>query len=220
MTLRALEGTMEIDKLLPATFTAPGLSEAEFLELCARFPDATVEYTSDGTVIVMPPTDPENGASVHEVGKQLGIWRDKTGRGIVLGPDAGFRFRDGSRRSPDAAWFDRGRWREAKQAAKPGQRFPVFAPDFVIEIRSPDDRVRKLREKMEEYIANGVQFAWLIDPQERTVSIYRAGQSPQALDPEVLSNPAAVAGEGPVAGFVLHLERVFDPLGSLPPAAN
>lgn len=200
-------GALEIGKLLPATFTAPGLSEAEFLELCGRFPDAMVEYTSDGTVIVMPPTDPESGASVHEVGKQLGIWADKAGKGIVTGPDAGFHFRDGSRRSPDAAWFDRTRWREAKRSAKPRQRFPVFAPDFVTEVRSPDDRIRKLRGKMEEYIANGVQLAWLIDPQDRTVSIYRAGQSP-----EVLSNPATVAGEGPVAGFVLNLDRVFDPV--------
>ena len=206
-------GALEIDKLLPATFTAPGLSEAEFLELCGRFPDAMVEYTSDGTVIVMPPTDPENGVCVGEVFGQLRDWARQERRGLASGPDAGFHFRDGSRRSPDAAWFDRTRWREAKRSAKPRQRFPVFAPDFVIEVRSPDDRIRKLRGKMEEYIANGVQLAWLIDPQERTISIYRAGQSPEALNPEVLTNPATVAAEGPVAGFVLNLDRVFDPVG-------
>ena len=86
-----------------------------------------------------------------------------------------------------------------------GERFPVFAPDFVIEVRSPDDRLRALRGKMEDYIANGVQLAWLIDPVERTVAIYRPGQPPQ-----VLNNPASVAGEGPVAGFVLNLDRILD----------
>lgn len=197
--------TIAIDKLLPATFTAPGLSEAEFLELCAQFPDAMVEYTSDGTVIVMPPTDPESGARVHEIGKQLDAWRDKAGKGIVTGPDTGFRFRDGSRMAPDAAWYDETRWREAKKTLKPRQRFPVFAPDFVIEVRSPDDRIGRLREKMEEYIANGVKLAWLIDPQERMVTLYRAGQGP-----EVLQSPSTIRGEGPVVGFVLNLERVFD----------
>jgi Uma2 family endonuclease len=201
-------GTLEIDKLLPATFTAPGLSEAEFLELCGRLPEATVEYSSDGTVIVMPLKDPEESVRGGEVARQLGGWGHQHRLGYVTGPDTGFHFRDGSRRSPDAAWFERTRWREAKQAAKPPQRFPVFAPDFVIEVRSPDDRIRKLREKMEEYMANGVQLAWLIDPHERTVSIYRAGQAP-----EVLNDPASVPGEGPVAGFVLNLDRVFDPLG-------
>lgn len=173
-------GTLEIDKLLPATFTAPGLSEAEFLELCAQFPDAFLEYTSDGTVIVMPPTDPEHGVCGGEVFGQLRDWARQDRRGLASGPDAGFYFRDGSRRSPDAAWFDRTRWREAKQSAKPHQRFPVFAPDFVIEVRSPGDRLRKLQEKMEEYIANGVQLAWLIDPQERACRFTVARRLPRS----------------------------------------
>jgi Uma2 family endonuclease len=193
---------LEIEKLLPATFTAPGLSEAEFLKLCAKFPDAMVEYTSDGRIIVMPPKDPESGALGAEVAAQLGNWAHDQGNGHVCGPDPGFFFRDGSRRSPDAAWFDDARWRAAK---KPRVRFPVFAPDFVIEVRSPDDRIGALREKMQEYIANGVQLGWLIDPMERRVTIYSGGQPPR-----VLKNPATVAGEGPVAGFVLSLERILN----------
>lgn len=193
--------TFEIDKLLPATFTVPDLSEAEFLEFCAKVPDATLEYTPDGTLLIMPPTDPESAARVFEVGRQLGNWAIDQHHGIVIGPDGGFRLPGGSRRSPDAAWFNEVRWEKAKT---PGTRFPNFAPDFVIEVRSPDDRLPALREKMEEYLNNGVQLGWLIDPIEGTVTIYRSGR-----EPEVLANPASVAGEGPVAGFVLTLKRVF-----------
>jgi Uma2 family endonuclease len=75
----------------------------------------------------------------------------------------------------------------------------------VIEVRSPDDKPRLLREKMEDYMANGVKLAWLVDPLERTVTLYRPGRAP-----ETLANPASVAGEGPVEGFVLDLDRVFD----------
>src|SRR5258708_27413619 len=191
------------ENLLPVTLTAPGLSEAEFLALCAQFPDATLEYTADGTVIVLPPTDPETSARVSEVGRQLGNWAIQQGRGVVIGPDGGFRLPDGSRRSPDAAWFDAERWRSAK---RPGTRFPVFVPEFLIELRSPGDRIRTLREKMEEYLANGVQLGWLIDPMERTVTIYRPGQAPQ-----MLTNPARVEGEGAVAGFILDLARILLP---------
>jgi Uma2 family endonuclease len=197
MTLAALD----IEKLLPATFTFPGMSEVDFLALCAQFPDQTLEYTADGTVIVMPPTDPESGARGAELIAQLSHWAREQRRGIVTGPDAGFFFAGGARRSPDAAWFDADRWQNAKT---PGTRFPVFAPDFVIELRSPDLRSVALREKMQEYIANGVQLGWLIDPVERTVAIYR---SDRAL--EILTNPSSVAGEGPVAGFVLKMERIF-----------
>jgi Uma2 family endonuclease len=192
---------LEIEKFLPATLTAPGMSESEFLEWCSKFPDAMVEYTKDGTVIVMPPTDPNSGGRVMEVGRQLSNWAKKHGKEGVCSPDSGFRFPDGSRLSPDAAWFDARRWAEA---TKSGERFPVFAPEFVIEVRSPDDRIRALREKMEDYLANGVQLGWLIDPKERTVTIYRPD-----LPPQVLSNPDSVAGEGAAAGFVLNLDRVL-----------
>jgi len=51
---------------------------------------------------------------------------------------------------------------------------------------------------------NGVKLGWLIDSMQHTVSIYRPGRAP-----EILANPSAVAGEGPVDGFVLNLEHIF-----------
>ena len=194
---------LNIEDMLPATFTAPGLSEEQFLALCAKFPDALLEYSEDGTVIVTPPTDPDSGIRVQYVSQKLGEWAEQNARGAVVGPDTGFFFPNGSRRAPDATWFDMDRWRAARQK-HPRLRFPTFAPEFVIELRSPGDRLRALREKMEEYIANGVQLAWLIDPFERTVEIYRPNRPPERLE-----NPRTITGEGPVAGFVLNLERVF-----------
>ena len=92
-------------------------------------------------------------------------------------------------------------WEAAK---KPRTPFPTFAPDFLIEIRSPGQRVKPLREKMEEYIANGVKLGWLIDPVSRTVEIYRPGRAPELLD-----QPQSIAGEGPVKGFVMDLDRIL-----------
>ncbi len=191
----------QIEKHLPATLTAPGLSEAEFLALAEEFPDAFLEYTADGTVLIMPPTDPDTGRRVHRVGLDLGNWALANGRGYVVGPDTGFFFPDGSRRSPDAAWYSAERWDRAQQ---PGTRFPVFAPEFVIEVRSPEQRRRPLREKMTEYIANGVELAWLIDPMEHSVEIYRPNREPELLD-----HPPFVSGEGPVEGFVLNLDGIL-----------
>ena len=55
MTVAALH----LENHLPATLTAPGLSEAEFLALTEDFPDCFLEYTAEGTVLIMPPTDPD-----------------------------------------------------------------------------------------------------------------------------------------------------------------
>ena len=195
------QAAFNIATFLPATFTAPELTDAEFSTVSEQFPDARIEYSGDGTLIITPPTDPETGKRTSRIVHTLVEWAKKTGIGSVVGPDAGFRFRDGSRRSPDAAWFNEARWQETRELSR---RFPVFAPEFVIELRSPEDRMRLLQEKMLEYIDNGVQLAWLIDPSERTVSIYRSGQ-----EIEVLSNPTTVLGEGPVEGFELNLEGIL-----------
>ncbi len=77
-------------------------------------------------------------------------------------------------------------------------------PDFVIELRSDSDRMKALREKMLEWIANGVSLGWLINPKDRTVEIYRPG-----APPEILQEPTEVHGEEPVAGFVLTMARVW-----------
>lgn len=193
--------TVDIERMLPATLTFPDMSEQEFLDLCGKFPEATLEYEPDGTLIIMPPTDPESGARGASLIYELMAWSRRVGGGMVVGPDAGFFLRDGSRRSPDAAWFDKNRWQAAKT---PGTRFPRFAPDFVVELRSPNDRLSAMTAKMHEYIANGVRLAWQLDPQNRTVTIYRPGTEPQ-----VLNNPTEVTGDGPVAGFVLPLAEIF-----------
>jgi Uma2 family endonuclease len=82
-----------------------------------------------------------------------------------------------------------------------------LCPDFVIEIKSESDRLRRLREKMREYMENGAQLGWLIDTDKRSIEIYRPGG-----EVETRSGIVQIEGEGPVAGFVLDLTYVWDPL--------
>lgn len=56
---------------------------------------------------------------------------------------------------------------------------------------------------MEDWIANGVQLGWLIDPDARQVQVYSPGALP------VANSGPQVAGSGPIAGFVLDLEEVW-----------
>jgi len=60
---------------------------------------------------------------------------------------------------------------------------------------------------MREWIENGCQLAWLIDPECRAVEVYRPGS-----EAEILTDPVSVAGEGPVEGFLLELKLVWNPL--------
>ena len=82
--------------------------------------------------------------------------------------------------------------------------FAPICPDFVTELRSPSDRLGYLQAKMGEYIANGAQLGWLIDPLERKVYIC----SPHS-DVECLNNPQTLSGEPLLPGFVLDLRPLW-----------
>jgi Uma2 family endonuclease len=125
----------------------------------------------------------------------------------VTGPSCGFVLSNGARRSPDAAWTSKTRLSQLGKESL--TRFWRLSPDFVIELKSDSDRLPVLRKKMDEWIANGTQLAWLINPESRTIEIFRTNAEPETSANDV----ASLKGEGPVEGFVLDLQTVWDPLG-------
>src|SRR5437764_7116941 len=84
------------------------------------------------------------------------------------------------------------------------QQFPPLCPDFVVELRSTTDPLRMLQEKMEEYLENGAQLGWLVDPVERCVHIYRPNRPVQCL-----VDPATLSGDPELPGFVLDVQSIF-----------
>lgn len=189
---------------LPATLTAQPMTDEAFAELCADHPDLFFEMTSEGELIVMPPTYTLTGARNTEILRQLATWAEPDGRGTATGSSDGFVLPNGARRSPDAAWTANDKVQKLSQ-----QSFETFwhlCPDFVIELKSKTDRLRVLREKMLEWIANGAQLGWLIDAETKTVEVYRSDR-----EPELLTGVDSVKGEGPVEGFTLDLVRVWRP---------
>ena len=175
------------------------MSDSEFTEICDEHPDLFFEMTAEGELIVKAPTDWLTGVRNGEIFGELRSWAKKDGRGTCVDSSTGFVLPNGARRSPDASWTLKSR------LTKDG--FQHLCPDFVIELKSDNDRLRTLDKKMEEYMDNGAQLGWLIDPEKRTVAIYRPGR-----EVETLTGPDKVAGEGPVTGFVLDLSEVWDPL--------
>lgn len=79
-----------------------------------------------------------------------------------------------------------------------------MAPDFVIELMSPGDRIKDLQQKMEEYMGAGVRLGWLLNPQTKTVEVYRPGK-----EKEVLVNPASLSGEAVLVDFVVDLREIL-----------
>ena len=105
-------------------------------------------------------------------------------------------------RSPDVAWVRNERLDALTE--EEWQKFLPLCPDFVLELRSPSDSLRALQKKMEEYRENGAQLGWLLDPWGKHVHVYRPGAAVEVLD-----NPATVAGEPLLRGFVLDVLQIW-----------
>jgi len=181
------------------------MTDEAFAQLCAEHPDLNLELSALGELIVTPQTYTWTGARNNEISAQLRNWAREDKRGVAFDSSTGWLLPNTARRSPDAAWIFKHRIKDLDPAAF--SRYWPVCPNFVIELRSQSDRPRALREKMSEWLANGAQLGWLIDPEARTVEIYRPG-----FEAETRGVVSSVAGEGPVAGFVLDLVPVWDPL--------
>jgi Uma2 family endonuclease len=180
------------------------MSDDQFLAFCAEHPDLNFEMTAAGELVVMPQAFTETGFRNQEISGQLWEWARLDSRGKAAGSSTGYVLPNGARRSPDASWVLKQRIRELDKHSR--EHFYRLCPDFVIELRSDSDRLPVLREKMREWIANGAQLGWLIDPTRRAVEIFRLGK-----EAEVRENAVSVEGEGPVAGFVLDLIPIWEP---------
>ncbi len=178
----------------------------QFEQLARAEQLARLELTKDRELIIMSPTGGTAGRKNSRLTQQLRNWADRDGTGEVFDSSTVFVLPNGARRSPDASWIKLERWNQLTQAQQDG--FPPLAPDFVIELVSPSDlknqRYEDLQAKMQEYLDNGVQLGWLIEPDTKTVEIYRSGQQVESLN-----NPQTLSGEDVLPGFILDLSEIL-----------
>jgi Uma2 family endonuclease len=198
-TTFALENGMVVDFSPLAT----KVSDEEFAELCRLNPELQIERTSEGELVIVAPTGGKTGRRNAKLTMAFGLWAERDGTGQSFDSSTLFSLPNGARRSPDLSWIRNERW----EALSPEQQeqFPPLCPDFVVELRSKSDSLKSLTDKMEEYIANGAQLGWLIDPFERKVHIYRPG-----LAAEILNDPETVSGEPLLKGFNLEVRLLWD----------
>lgn len=179
------------------------VTREQFLALASANRDLKLERTATGELIVNPPTGGETGKRNAKIGTQLGVWCEANeALGEYFDSSTGFELPNGANRSPDASWVRRDKWEALTSEQREG--FIPLCPDFVVELRSKTDSIKDLRTKMQEYMANGSQLGWLIDPQNKQVEIYRMRQAMEALE-----NPSTLSGEAVLPGFTLSLKRIW-----------
>jgi Uma2 family endonuclease len=193
---------LEIPALPPRSIVlTPPLTDVEFERMCAQASLGFLERSKEGTITVNAPAGGMTSDANAEITRQLRNWWLFHRIGRTFDSNAGFFLPDGSMLSPDAAYATAAQLQGLTRADL--VRFPRFAPAFIIELRSESDRLAEVQAKMETWIANGAELAWLIDPDAKQVHVYAQGNAPR------VESGSTVAGSGPVDGFVLDLQEVW-----------
>ena len=143
----------------------------------------------DGEVIVMSPSGYESDEVVARVIGKLFPHVDGNRLGRITASSAGFTLPNSNTRAPDVSFVTAERLRRAPRS------FAKLAPDLMFEVKSPEDTLKKLRDKIDDFLSQGTRVGILIHPEQRWVEIRRSGQNSVTLrDGDMLSIPDLLPG--------------------------
>lgn len=156
----------------------------------------------DGRIIYMSPTGVEHGIVEFSLGAELAGFVRGGRLGWVMGGEVGIY----TRRNPDRVrGADVVFISKQRLPHKPQKGFLAAAPELIVEIMSPDDRWQDVSEKIEEYFSIGVQWVWIVEPDNRAVRVYHS-----PTEARKLGEGDALKGEGVLAGFELPVAKLFE----------
>ena len=178
------------------------LTDEQLIRFSERNRLYKIERNKHGDLTIMTPLGGLGGTHEMYVSFKFMDWSEQDGTGMAFSPNTGFKLPDTSTLSPDVAWLPLSKWNSLTLDQQ--KSFPPFCPEFLIEVRSQSDSRRIVEGKMQQWLDNGALLAWLVDPIDATVTIYRPN-----LPTQTLEHPDVVHGDPPVAGFQLPCTRLW-----------
>lgn len=155
-----------------------------------------------GELRMMTPAGFEHARIAGRIAVLIGQYANLHELGVILTAEPGFTLtRDPDTvRAPDVAFVRTERIPlESEQ-----KKFAELAPDLVVEVISPSDRMTELNAKIEEYLNAGVKLIWVIDPGTKSVTEHRPGAAPLNFAPS-----AELAGRDVLPGFRCKVSEFF-----------
>lgn len=177
------------------------ISIDEFETLPFEFPVDLVR----GEIVEMPPPGGVHGHVCSNVAFALESWARPVDAGVVTANDSAVV----TERDPDSV---RGcevaftSWQKLPSQKIPKGAFRV-PPDLVVEILSPSDHWNDVRIKVNEYLDVGVIEVWVIDPEDRSVEVFRPDRKPGRYSngQSIESSDVLPGFSCPVAEFSRHV---------------
>ncbi|MFZ1029529.1 MAG: Uma2 family endonuclease [Limnoraphis robusta] len=135
--------------------------------------EADLDYQlelEEGKITIMGPSDIVSSEVSLEFASQLRNWVKPRRLGRVFDSAGGFILPNSDLKAPDVSFVLRDR------LPRSIRYFASLVPDLIVEVKSQSDRLKKLRDKIQIYIEQGVQVAIIIDPDTYQVEVYQPDQ--------------------------------------------
>jgi Uma2 family endonuclease len=159
------------------------LTVKDLEKLQEQSPDYRMELVH-GEVIVTSPSGYKSDEVATRMSGKLFSFVDENRLGRVTGAGAGFTLPNSDTRAPDVSFA------QSQRLQKSPRNFAELAPDLMVEVKSPNDSIKGLRDKIDSFLAQGTRVGILIHPEQRWIEIRRTGQDPVTLrDQDVLTIP-------------------------------
>lgn len=136
-----------------------------------RMPDGDRYELVDGHLVERNIMGGTSGWIGNRIGRALSEYEDANG-GRAFGDSVGYQcfpFAPDRVRLPDASYIGPKRLTDNEI---PSGHIPV-APDLAVEVISPNDIYYSVENKVDEYLQAGVKMVWLVNPELRTIRIFR-----------------------------------------------
>ena len=152
---------------MSSSIKAPPISVEQYLGF--QSPPGFRDELINGEIVVSPEPKPLH----HDVAENIfELLKAAAGRLFKVGMRINMTMEAlNSAPSPDVWVVDREKWRAARAA----NTYPENAPILAVEVVSPSNRKRRVREKIDLYLAAGGAGVWVVYPKRREVHVYLAG---------------------------------------------
>jgi Uma2 family endonuclease len=158
----------------------------------------------NGEIIEMTPAGGIHGRVTGNIYRRLAEYVEQHGGGEVLVGDVGFVLNlrvDPERvRAPDVAFVSSSRLPEGLLP----EGFLMGGPDLAVEVLSPTDKPGHVQQKVQDYLEGGTRLVWVIAPQAKTVTVYRADGTAH-----LLREQEELDGHDVLPGLTVPLAEVF-----------
>jgi Uma2 family endonuclease len=71
---------------------------------------------------------------------------------------------------------------EARKFKDLARKWPKRLPKLIVEVLSPNDRMGRMLKRIAKFLQKGVAMAWLIDPEDETLTIFMPNKEPVVLE--------------------------------------